>query len=209
MIKRIIFDVDDTLIPWKKEYFVELKKVLEKNNIKLSKFRFLVVLKAINRYEKTHKCWNIDEFKKDMSKKSKVEITDERYKLIINWLENCVYGEASQELKDTLKYLSKKYELVILSNSFKSVQEKRLEKYKVAKYFKELYCGDVAMKPNPKVYMDACGKYQPSECIMVGDNLDFDVKVPSKLGIKSIYVNEKKHKKFTTVKSVVELKEML
>lgn len=29
MIKRVIFDIDDTLFPWKKEYFEEIKKVLE------------------------------------------------------------------------------------------------------------------------------------------------------------------------------------
>ena len=29
MIKRVIFDIDNTLIPWKKEYYSEIKKVLK------------------------------------------------------------------------------------------------------------------------------------------------------------------------------------
>ena len=29
MIKRVIFDIDNTLIPWKEEYYNEIKNVLE------------------------------------------------------------------------------------------------------------------------------------------------------------------------------------
>lgn len=208
-MKRIIFDVDDTLIPWLKEYYYDLKDILEENDIHLSKVRFLIVLNAINKYEKTHNKWDNEEFKKYISKKSKVEITEKRFKLILKWLENCVYDKASQELINVLKYLSSKYELVILSNSFKIVQQKRLEKFGVLKYFKEVYGGDDIMKPNKQAYINACGKYKPSECMMVGDNLKFDVIAPTKLGINSIYVNENKHKEYCTIKDVIELKELL
>ena len=33
MIKRVIFDIDNTLIPWKSEYDKEIEKVLDELNI--------------------------------------------------------------------------------------------------------------------------------------------------------------------------------
>ena len=34
MIKRVIFDIDNTLIPWKEEYYNEINEVLDSLNIK-------------------------------------------------------------------------------------------------------------------------------------------------------------------------------
>lgn len=209
MKKRLIIDVDNTLIPWDKKYYSMLKNLLKKNNIKISWFRFYKMLKEIEKYDHTHNCWNMEELKDCISKVIKIEMDDNKVNLIFEWLENCVIGVASKELHSTLKYLSKKYELVILSNSFKKAQEKRLEKFGIRKYFKDVYCGDEVMKPNKEAYLNACGKYKPTECMMIGDSLEFDVIAPSKLGISPIYVNKKKHKEYVTIKDVTELKEIL
>lgn len=209
MKKRLIFDVDDTLIPWKKTYYVNLKKVLKKNGIKLSWLRFYKTLMAIEEYEKTHDCWNMEEFKDCISKVANIEMDGGKVELFLSWLKSCLDGFASQELIDTLKYLSKKYELVVLSNSFKVVQDERMKKFGIRKFFKELYCGDEFMKPSKKSYLTACGELKPTDCIIIGDNLNFDVIEPSKLGISPIYVNKKKHKDYITIKSVCELKDIL
>lgn len=209
MKKRLIFDVDDTLIPWKKSYYISLKKLLKKNGIKLSWLKFYKTLMSIEEYEKTHDCWNMEEFKACISKVANIEMNDEKVELFLSWLKNCLDGVASQELIDTLKYLSKKYELVILSNSFKVVQDERMKKFGIRKFFKELYCGDEFMKPSKKAYLKACGEFKPTDCIIIGDNLNFDVIEPSKLGISPIYVNKKKHKDYITIKSVCELKDIL
>ena len=209
MKNRLIFDVDDTLIPWKKSYYINLKKLLKKNGIKLSWLRFYKTLKSIEEYEKTHDCWNMKEFKVCISKISNIEMDDEKVELFLSWLKNCLDDVASKELIETLKYLSKKYELVVLSNSFKVVQDERMKKFGIRKFFKELYCGDEFMKPSKKAYLKACGRFNPSDCIIIGDNLNFDVIEPSKLGISPIYVNKKKYKDYITIKSVCELKDIL
>lgn len=209
MKKRLIFDIDDTLIPWKKTYYLNLKKILKQNNIKLSWLKFYKTLMAIEEYEKQHECWNMDEFKECISRVSNINMNDEKVELFMNWLKNSIDGTASKELLDTLKYLSKKYELVVLSNSFKVVQKERMKKYGINKFFKEIYCGDEFMKPSKKSYLTACGKYKPNECMMIGDNLQFDVIEPAKLGISPIYVNKKKHKEYITIKDVTKLKEIL
>lgn len=209
MKKRLIFDVDDTLIPWKKKYYLDLKKFLKINDIKLSWIKLYKVLITIDNYEKTHDCWNMEEFKECISDVTKIEMDNKKVSIFFEWLENCVDDVASEKLSDTLKYLSKKYELVVLSNSFKKAQEERLEKFGIKKYFKDIYCGDEVMKPNKKAYLRACGEFKPTDCIIIGDNLNFDVIEASKLGISPIYVNKKKHKDYLTIKSVCELKDIL
>lgn len=209
MLKRVIFDVDDTLIPWKKSYYRKLKKVLNDNDIKISWLILLKVLKTIEEYERTHNNWNIEEFKDCISKVSKIKMDDAKISLFFKWLEDCVDEAASDELLQTLEYLSKKYELVILSNSFKKAQTIRIEKYGIKKYFKEIYCGDEFMKPNKIAYERACGNHKAAECIMIGDNLQFDVIEPINFGLSAIYVNKKKHKKYETIKKISELKNIL
>ena len=45
----------------------------------------------------------------------------------------------NNEVKNTLKYLSNKYELVVLTNWFTDCQQKRLEKAGILKYFKKVF----------------------------------------------------------------------
>ena len=54
MIKKIIFDVDNTLIPWKKEYFEEIKEVLNELKIDYTENDFNQILKALGEYENEH-----------------------------------------------------------------------------------------------------------------------------------------------------------
>lgn len=209
LIKRIIFDVDDTLIPWHLKYFKGFRKHIKRNGINIGRLRYYKLLKSIEKYEYTHDCWKKEEVISYMEDVAGMTFPDKSYDLIIEWLSNCVIGTASDELVNTLKYLSKKYELVVLSNSFESVQRKRLEKYGILKYFKKVYGGDIIMKPKEEAYLKSMGGCKPSECMIVGDNLLYDVIEPSKLGIKPVYVSKKKNKDYITVKSVVELKNIL
>jgi len=56
-------------------------------------------------------------------------------------------------------------------------------------YFSEYY-GESIIKPNELAYRQAQGIYQPSECVIVGDDKRLDIDVPKSLGFKTIYVNE-------------------
>lgn len=209
LLKRIIFDVDDTLIPWTNKYFKGFRKHIKENGIELGIIKYYKLLMSIEKYEYTHTCWKKDELVSYMEQVAGIKFPDNSYELVVDWLNGCVIGTASDELIDTLKYLSKKYELVVLSNSFESVQINRMKKFGIFKYFKKVYGGDDCMKPASDAYLKALGKYRPNECMIVGDNLEFDVIEPSKLGIRPIYVSKKKNKEFITVKNVTELKDIL
>ena len=51
MIKRVIFDIDNTLIPWKEEYYDEINKVLDSLNIEHTKDDYNKIKEAFSEYE--------------------------------------------------------------------------------------------------------------------------------------------------------------
>ena len=51
MIKRVIFDIDNTLIPWKEEYYQEIKKALDDLNIEHTEKDYYEIKKAFSEYE--------------------------------------------------------------------------------------------------------------------------------------------------------------
>ena len=59
----------------------------------------------------------------------------------------------NENLISTIDYLSKKYELIVLSNWFGYVQKERLKKAKIYNYFKEIYGGDIEYrKPDIRAF---------------------------------------------------------
>ena len=54
MIKRVIFDIDNTLIPWENEYNEEIKKALEDLNINYTELDYEQINKALAEYENVY-----------------------------------------------------------------------------------------------------------------------------------------------------------
>ena len=54
MIKRIIFDIDNTLIPWKEEYNQEINKALEEFKIPYTEDDAKNISKAFFEYENVY-----------------------------------------------------------------------------------------------------------------------------------------------------------
>ena len=118
------------------------------------------------------------------------------------------FAEPNEEIIRTIEYLSKKYELVVLTNYFTEVQKGRLEKARILKYFKDVYGGDIYTKPNPRSYKNACGKHKKEECLMVEDSYKYDIEGSLKFGLKVIGVETKKlpdSDKYKKIKDVTEL----
>lgn len=209
MIKRIIFDLDDTLIPWTKDYYQDLAKLIHEYDVNLSLDELIKISEGIDEYENNCQNYNEENFKKIVSDISGIEITNEVLMLIKDWVSNCVPKEKDSELIATLDYLSSKYELVVLTNFFYDVQYKRLEKYQIAHYFKEVYGADEHSKPNKEAYIMAANKTDLKECLMIGDNKRLDYDMPRELGMQAIWVTDKKEKDEKTITKIAELKNIL
>ncbi len=210
MIKKLIFDVDNTLIDFPKEYVRGYQEVLDKNNIKKS---FIDLYNALGKYETCglYKYYKIEDvlnlINKELGLNLDKKFSDDYFKMY----DNLITPVSDSTIK-TLEYLSKKYELVVLSNWFTKSQENRLRKAGLLKYFTKVYGTDIVpMKPLEDSFLSVVGDLKVEECAMIGDNFDVDIKVPYELGMNVFYLNKDgiKVPNITTIKSIDELKEML
>ncbi len=208
MIKRIIFDLDDTLIPWTKRYYLGLTKIAKKHGIKIKLKELAKIADSIDVYEKEYPNFKKDNVKEMVTKMSGIKLTDELLDILIDWVGTCVPKRKNKKLMETLEYLSSKYELVVLTNFFTIAQDVRLERFGIRKYFKEVYGADDHSKPNKEAYIMAANKTPLNECLFVGDNLINDYEKPIELGMEAIWLTKQKTDK-RSIKDINELRRLL
>lgn len=146
-------------------------------------------LRAINTYENKFSNYNKNDYLSYFGEVINVKLDDKFIDIFFNELKDCIPIN-NQTLKYVISELSKTYELVLLTNYFKESQLNRLNNMEIGNLFSECY-GEELIKPNKDIYIKACGKNKPSECVMIGDDLALDIEVPKKLGIHTIFVNSK------------------
>ncbi|NGM64859.1 YjjG family noncanonical pyrimidine nucleotidase [Sphingobacterium sp. SGR-19] len=94
---------------------------------------------------------------------------------------------------ETLTYLQRKYSLHLISNGFKEACEKKLAHSKLTSYFKTIVISELfgVNKPDRRIFEYALqnGKAERETSIMIGDNLDADVRGAQNAGIDAIFFN--------------------
>lgn len=207
MIKKIIFDLDNTLIIWKDEYVKALKDTLKKHNINEDPD---YVNDLIDGYEEYYDKYDKENMLKHINNHVKEKLSME---CINDFLEAIGYmSEPDEDVIDTLEYLSKKYELVVLTNWFTIPQTNRLKTAKIDKYFKRVFGGEDYIKPEKQAFLQATGNTPLEQCIMIGDSYDIDIIGAHNAGIKPIFMNPK-HKEnknnFEEITKLSDLKNIL
>lgn len=214
MIKRVIFDLDDTLIDWQEDYWhkgiiysckelkIEYNKEIEEK-----------VIDAIDEYETNEKYFNVERMQEIINKKLNMKLSTDFIKIILKYFETCVPKNVDTNIINTLEYLQNKYELVVLTNWFSYQQIERLKNAGIYKYFKHVYgTEDIKMKPDKEAYLTAIGDFSLDECIMIGDNLKIDIDGALAVGLKAIFLNRKNievSKKYIEIKKIDELIKIL
>ncbi|MBS1578391.1 MAG: YjjG family noncanonical pyrimidine nucleotidase [Bacteroidetes bacterium] len=115
---------------------------------------------------------------------------------------------------EILTYLNNKgYTMHLVTNGFESVQHKKLSNSNLNGFFKEVITSEASnsLKPNKEIFDYALNKSKASvkESIMIGDNLDADIKGGMNAGLDTIFVNHlniKPHIKATH--EITHLKEL-
>ena len=94
---------------------------------------------------------------------------------------------------ETLSYLQTKYNLHLISNGFKEACETKLEKSNLFPYFQTIVISENIgiNKPDPAIfdYAVSQSKTKASASIMIGDNLDADVRGAQNYGMDAIFFN--------------------
>ncbi len=195
MIKKIIFDLDGTLINWKPQYLLAFKKVIDEYNLDLDYHR---QVEFASTYEKIYSNFNLDDFKKHFYNVYGIDVPLDFFKKYLNYLGNA--SEKNSRLIKLLKDLSQDYELGVLTNWFLSSQYERLKKAQIDEY----------LKPNPNSYLLAIGKYYPQECVMVGDSYKTDIEGALNIGMNGILISkDDRMYDVTTIKNIYEIKKVL
>lgn len=210
-MKKIVFDLDDTLIFWEKQFISALCKTLKLYNI-YDDTLIKKIDNCLDNYEK-----NFDYLTKELllsyiNKSCNTSLDISFIDTLLKNQEECS-NKASDEIIDTLEYLSKKYELYVLSNWFASCQIGRLKKAGIYKYFKKVVGGETYLKPHTKAFLKVLSEKELKDSYMVGDNLEVDIKGSIKMGMKAIYYNYKnkdvKEDNFIIINKISDLKEIL
>ena len=190
MIKRVIFDMDNTLMPWKAEYFSEIYTVLNELNIECTEDDFLKIQKAFSEYENNYYTFNTKLMIDFINKYTEKNYPEEFIEMLINRWSKCAPEKLPESTIKVLEYVKSKYEVVVLTDWYKDQQVKRLEKAKILKYFQEVYAAEnTKRKPFKEAFIQAIGENKPEECIMIGDNFQRDIEGALKAGLQAIYYN--------------------
>ena len=206
-MKKIIFDLDNTLLMYD-------DKFLDDYNIVINKYKYNIkpvdLYKAIGKYEDLRVKYNISDMVDLINKQLNINMSVNTFMELLEVISNWKYN-LSPGIVDVLNYLYSKYELYVLTNWFSACYEKRLDKAGILNYFKEVVGADkVAPKPMSDGYMYIAGNTKLDECLMIGDRIDIDIKGANNIGMPSILYDYKNEyngvKKITKMK---KLKEML
>ncbi len=205
MIKTIIFDFDDTLEDFTSAHKVCVHKLMDYfyENHGIQKKKTKSFIKQLNRKYvrmgwKTsdpkwldRKIWFSDfstHFSLDLSKREIDVIVDMYWKII---LDEVVEFKGA---KDVLNGLSKKYALLILSDSDggKKIKMDRIDKLSMKRFFSAIITSDDTKKNKPSLhnynYIFNKFKILPDECVMIGDKPEFDLLPAKRFGLKTIWV---------------------
>ena len=210
MIKKIIFDLDNTLLFLSDEWEENYKRFVDKYNLSISANELFL---SIGNFEKSMK--NIVVSKQKLSEYVSNDLSiDFTTNMILELLE--IYDNTSllntDTIYDVLNYLSEKYELIAYTNWFTDNQINRLKKYDLDKFFTKVYGWDILPKKPSKEGLSEIIKNDNIEnYIFIGDNIELDIEVPYSMGIATIFYNRKniKQNKYKEIFKIEELKNIL
>lgn len=212
MIKRILFDLDDTLIKWDNRWDVCLLKTFEHFNISYDED----LIKHYYEYMKIYELENIKFNKIEMSrwfkKYLKVPIPDDFVEYWTSLLAECVPSN-NDDLISLIEYLSSKYSLYVITNWYYSQQASKLDKVGILKYFdKILTAEDYERKPSLEIFKAGMEGLSSDEVVVVGDIYKIDLKPAIDLGMNTFLLadcDRKKNKKCFMISSLNELRRYL
>ncbi len=216
----ILFDADDTLFDFKKSEKEAFRNTMAEFNIQYNENHHLSIYQAINtslwkEFEKgliSQEKLKVERFKQLSSSISADFDENEFAKAYMRHLANSSFlFEASIELVISLY---QDYRLAIVTNGLKDVQNKRIGKSVIAKYFENVVVSEEAKvsKPDPKIFEYALNNIQytdKSKVLIVGDSLTSDIQGGINSGIDTCWYNPNRIANKTEIIPVYEISNLL
>lgn len=224
--EHIFFDLDHTLWDFEKNSALTFQQILSASNIIIDIDVFLQTYIPINL-----KYWKKYREDKIVKKDLKYIRLKETFDTLDYFVDDVTIHHLSEEYIvnlpnhkhlfegtfEILEYLQNKYQLHIITNGFEEVQNKKMQKSGIRKYFNEVITSEAVgvKKPNPKVFNYALNKVKTSasSSVMIGDNLEADILGAINCGIRAIHFNSENiktiPKEITSINRLLEIKKHL
>lgn len=199
----IIFDADDTLFDFKKSEREAFKNTMLEFNINYDENYHLKIYQDINNliwkeFEQgliTQEILKIERFKR-LADTLRIYFNEKEFaKSYMKNLSNASFlldGSA-----DLIKSLSENYKLFIITNGLTFVQENRIRRSIIAKYFENIIISEEISisKPNPKIFEYTFKNFphiDKNKLLMIGDSLTSDIQGGLNFGIDTCWFNPNK-----------------
>ncbi len=225
----MIFDLDHTLWDYDTNCAEALQELYDKNNLKekgVHSFEDLldvfmdmntrmwdqydlgIIQRDVIRYQRFHRillALGVDDYQLSLSMSSEyVSLSPTKKNLVTN----------AQVILD---YLKEKYSMLIITNGFEDIQATKLSSSGIADYFDHVITSEKAghKKPAKEIFDYALknSNLTTNEVIMIGDNLNTDIKGANNAAIDSVYLNPLKKQHTATLRyeisDLIELKSIL
>jgi putative hydrolase of the HAD superfamily len=224
-ITDIFFDLDHTLWDFDKNSILAFDKIFKEHHPAIDVNQFIEIYAPINQA-----CWKLYQ----VDKITHEELRYQRFKQTFNALD---YSISDQEIEniatdyiaflpdnnllfdgaiDVLDYLYPKYNLHIITNGFAEVQQRKMHRSGLDKYFQTVTNSEMAgvKKPHRNIFEFALSlaNAKKENSIMIGDCIDADVQGALNFGMQAILFDEKEIHTSTEVSIInhlLELKKIL
>lgn len=199
MIKTVLLDLDDTILDFKTSERIALTKTLIKLGVEPTQ-------EIIEKYSK----YNISQWKRlERGEIDREEVKVNRYRLLFDdigvdlspkaatsiYEENLAHGHYFVDgAKQMLESIYKDYDLYIVSNGAKKVQEGRMSTADISHCFKGIFISEVIgyEKPNVEFFNSVFSQidnFKSDEAVIIGDSLTSDIQGGKNTKIKTVWFN--------------------
>jgi len=216
----IIFDADDTLFDFRKSERDAFKNTMVEFNIEYDENYHLKVYSDINTaiwkdFEDgliTQKELKVERFKR---LSDKLNIDFDEVEFAKSYMKHLSFASFLYDNSmDLIESLHKNYRLSIITNGLTEVQDNRIRKSAIAKYFENIVISEEVQvsKPDPKIFELTLNnmKYtDKSKILMVGDSLTSDIQGGINFGIDTCWFNPDKITNKTGMKPNYEISNLM
>ncbi len=216
----IIFDADETLFDFKKSEKYALKNTMIEFGIDYDENYHLKVYKDINtliwkEFENgliIQRDLNIERFKRLLSK---LNIKFDEVKFAKSYVKHLSCASfLYDDSMALIESLHKDYRLIIITNGLKDVQDNRIRKSVIGKYFEDVVISDEieVSKPDPKIFQHALKNINHTDktkVLMVGDSLTSDIQGGIRFGIDTCWFNSNKIINRDAIKPTYEITNLM
>lgn len=216
MYQALFFDVDDTLLDFKKGQHNALKKMFASQGVEMT-----AAIKS-DYLNYNQKLWTDYE----EGKIAREALLAERFTYIFGKLNIVCDGLAMDHIfrsylneeaellegaREVLESLQINYPLYIVTNGVAETQKRRLSKSDLTPYFTDIFISEETgyQKPMPEFFdyvFEKTPDLEPTQCLIIGDSLSADIKGGQLAGMATCWLNPGKQPIDLTVAPTYEIK---